>query len=430
MSPEEADKADATRLWRARQESAGDPPEPPPGRRASTQPESPSDPPAIPARASALTSPPPGEPGPSFDALAQGRLAGKATPARFSAPPPQSPPPGRGPALRIIVAVLLGAVVLGILGATVWVRLLRNTSTDPEVEVTSSSIAATSSSPQELVRGYLEALAAGDIERALSFGPRAGSGSRALLTPEAYAAMPRQWRPSDITILTLDPAAQMVEASYSIGDQEVSTSFEVTRLDTGALQLAATTATVRFQIAADQQLPMLANGVPIDHTVTHEVVPGLYELTTGLPYVTFPADSEIPVAALMLADGAEFSLTPRLTEDGIAAFTAAARASLDECLGATSVAPDGCPFAVEAPRDVVPGSVRWRAVADPWKSSTPALGPDDMTAASGVVELELEVEMDYTDGTSSGATSVHTSATATAAMVVVHPDDIQVVWQG
>ncbi|NHB84139.1 hypothetical protein G7085_04475 [Tessaracoccus sp. HDW20] len=102
--------------------------------------------------------------------------------------------------------------------------------------------------PQEIVTEYFQALADGDIGRALAMGPRGGNGSERLLTPAAFAATRELSRINGLEILTTDPEATRVQVRYRIGDSPVKAEIALERLDTGEYQLKRTTVPIQLDV--------------------------------------------------------------------------------------------------------------------------------------------------------------------------------------
>ncbi|MBF6842051.1 hypothetical protein, partial [Acinetobacter baumannii] len=111
--------------------------------------------------------------------------------------------------LRTLAITLATMLVLDVGAGVFYVRFLRTVEADPAtvVQVTETASRPAVRTPQEAVRGYFDALAQGDIERALSFGPPGGNGTMSLLEPDSHAQMPLESRPRNISVLTDDPQA-------------------------------------------------------------------------------------------------------------------------------------------------------------------------------------------------------------------------------
>ncbi|MEO7588940.1 MAG: hypothetical protein ABIS84_13060 [Arachnia sp.] len=371
----------------------------------------------------------------SFEAIAMQSVLSRARDnSRFAAPDTADDPHRRGrrPPTRVLLVVAIVVIALGIASGALWVSMFRDKGTDPNtVVVASETVGAKLRTPQETVRGYLTALEAGDIEKALTFGPLAGTGSQALLNPASYAAMPEESRPRDISIGTDDPLATEIPVTYTMSGKPVSTVIRVTRTDSGSYDLVRSTVTIQLQIVGGDNLPVFVNGVAVVHPLPLEVVPGTYTLTTGLPFVAFPAiSSTLPIQSLARSDVGIFVINPELTTEGTSAFLEAARTSLTRCIAASQLTPAGCPNGISARKPVVPGSVKWSMPNSSavWNSFSPSLSPTDQTVAVTTFPLNLKASMDYTDGSNSGFTDVRLTAVLSATMLGTDPAAVTVTW--
>lgn len=378
--------------------------------------------------------PAPASAGPSsFDAIAMKSVLSRARDAsRFEAPEVEEDATRtRRPfPLRALLTVLVGVAVLGVLAGVVYVTFFREVKPDDQtiVSMTATASNAHITTPQEVVQGYLDALAAGDIETALTFGPPGGDGSAILLTPENHQKMATNARPTNVTILTDDPLATEVEVSYTLAGQDVSTAMRVTRQDDGSYRLARTTVTILTQVSGGANLPMLINGVEVDHSRPMEVVPGTYAISTGLPFISYPDTNSITIQSLAYTDTTVFPVNPQLTDAGRTALFDRAQASLAACLAQRELTPTGCPNAIRAPKPIVVGSPQWRLLNDPWQTFNPSLKPDDQTIGTATVTIRTRVTMTYTDGRTSGNNDQNRSVRISANLLGKEPADVTIVW--
>ncbi len=379
---------------------------------------------------------PTGTTGPSFEALEMQSVLSRARDtSRFDEPErgAGSERERRKTPLRTLLVLAVGTVILGVVAGALWVGLYRDPVVDDQTIVkVSTSPGAIIRTPQETVLGYLQALEAGDIALALTFGPSPGTGSDTLLTPEAHAGMPVASRPSNISVITQDPFANVVDVSYTLAGEPVSTTMRVTRDDAGSYSLEQTTIELQIQVVGGDNLPTMVNGVEVDNRILLKVVPGTYTPSTGLPFLTFPEKSSlITISSLSYSDIAVNLLNPELTAEGQTALMDAARASLERCIASKELTPTGCPNARKAPRAVVKGSVAWTLLnqSTVWKTVTPTLSATDQTVAVATVSLDLRVTMDYTDGGSSGKNDELRTVGFSATMLGRDPDSVAVTWE-
>lgn len=372
--------------------------------------------------------------GPSFEAIAMQSVLSRAREtSRFEPPPPEEGPRESRPfPLKTVAAVLVITLVIGAVLGIVYVRFLRVPGTGgPDVIVQPTANAsehAGAASPQEVVEGYLQALSEGDITEALRHGQRAGSGSTALLTPEAYANMPVESRPSNIEILPTETSATEVSVRYTLDGELVEQTYRTVRQSDDTYLLDKDSITATWQVPAGGNLPVFINGIEVDHTQPLQLVPGTYELTTGLDFIAFPTSSRVTIQSLAYDADPVFPLNPELTDEGRAAFLEQARASLNRCLATQSLDPDGCPNSVRVSQQVDPSSIVWELNNDPWSGFTATLDGADQSRATASVSLSMSVTMDYATGLSAGTTPINTTVRLGANLLGNDPETIQVVW--
>ncbi|RRD46984.1 hypothetical protein [Tessaracoccus sp. OH4464_COT-324] len=350
---------------------------------------------------------------------------------RFVAPPVEqeharAPLPWKAAAYTLVL-VLTIAVGLGY----VYVKYLNTQVYDPNTLVITNTgpEPAKRRSPQETVRGYLEALAAGDIEKALTFGEIKGDGSRALLNPDAHRRMRQKAPITEIMVHTTDEKALNVEVSYRLAGNKVEATMPLVKVENGFYALANVTTSVLLELNNAQRLPLRLAGVEVEEFEAIEVVPGIYELSTGLDFIEFPSSNTITISSLQFAQKTPFPAIPQLTSKGSEAFRTAVARSLEACVARTELAPEGCPQARRAARPIVEGSVRWQLVGNPFARVEPGLSTQDQTRATLNADLQMTLTFEYTDGSSPGTEEVHVSTTVSADMMGSDGDKLEVRWE-
>lgn len=352
--------------------------------------------------------------------------------ARFVAPvvEPERPPrrlPWRS-VITVFTVVGLIAVILGVLTATIW----RPQAVDPATIVKPSEGTSERAllTPQDAVRTYLEALAAGDIEAALATGTIGGdeTSSHLLLAPEVQVKMRERAPITDIRILTAETDVTQVEVSYKLAGTPVNTTIPVQLGESGSYELTRTTVTVLVELGQADALPLFVAGVEVPKFKPLEVVPGVYELTTGLPLVEYPKENTIEITSLRYAEQTPFAATPRLSAEGREAFLDAVRSSLDDCAASHAIAPPGCPQGRRPAKPIAQDSVRWRIDGNPLVEQQPELSTKDRTLASLQLDLRFDLTFRYADGSNPGKDRVEVTTRATANMMGKSAEDITVVW--
>ena len=207
-------------------------------------------------------------------------------------PPGQPPKKGNAKMLIIIGAVVLAVLALAITGGVLLLnRGAQTAGTDPN---TGGSTAPPGGStappplavkPSDAVKSYLEALAAGDAETALSFGETTPTDA-SLLTGAVLAQSNKLAPITDINVPDVnDEYAYKVDASYRLGKQEVNESFTVDKAG-DRWKLTDTYTELDLSTRQEKTVPMIINGVNAK-AGTVRLFPGAYQFTTGSSYLTW-----------------------------------------------------------------------------------------------------------------------------------------------
>jgi len=187
-----------------------------------------------------------------------------------------------------------------------------------------------SASPQDAVKGYLQALADGDAAKALGYAATPPA-DRTYLTDDVLSAIQAK---SPLTNIVVKPAAGcrkgetcQVAATFDLGGEAVSATFAVTDVD-GQYRLVKATRAV--DLAALTNVQLTIEGRPAPGPVV-ELFPGVYRIESANPWlsadatnftVRSPDDTAAPTVPV-------FALTP----DAAPKLQAAAAAALDRCMG-------------------------------------------------------------------------------------------------
>jgi hypothetical protein len=314
----------------------------------------------------------------------------------------------------IWVLSIVTLILLGLAGYAVWDRN-RPVAVSPDIVVPSS---AQASAPKVArgdlaVKGYLEALAAGDITKAISYGP-VGGGSRALLVPDALKASLAASPITNINVTPADATASTIHASYQLGTQAVVSDFRVAKLDDGNWQLASSTATVRLGAKRTDNVPLVINGQTIGPVVELELVPGTYSMTTGLPYLAYQSTTKITVNDLSYSKPIS-ELPVDVTSEGKDALIQATQASLAACIDYQQLSPPNCPLVEPTKSPVVNSTItRELIVADPVSGAAWVADSSNASVASALISVRYRISATYQDGGTTGWTPYDQSWTARA----------------
>ena len=263
------------------------------------------------------------------------------------------PDEGRGrKVLWLVVAGAVALVVVAVGGFFVWDKV----SGDGGVQAAADRQAAA----EAAVTSYLEAIAQGDAATALEQLAEEPD-STWLLTDDVLAASNEAAALTGIKVRAGEATggAVAVKASYRLGDTDVDQTFTVTERDgTGSTAWAVVdgTATVDLSVATGA-LPLAVNGQAVTSTSAVVLFPGSYTLTVaGDPgaYITLGT-------ATFQVTGSDDVKTPTiaatLTDDGVAAFRQAVRASVEACVASPNLE-SGCPGSgLDVPASMSDGTV-------------------------------------------------------------------------
>ena len=214
-------------------------------------------------------------------------------------------------------------------------------------------------------KGFLDALAAADAAKALSFAATPPSDP-SLLTNEVLTANQQQAPIADVSATPTAGSDSSVDVAYTLGGQPVTEHWTTSEVD-GEYKLDRVTNRLTFVTAGIDRLPLLANGVKVQYT-TVELFPGAYAFTTGLPNVDWGADATTTVA--VSGTPAVPQLKPRVTTAGKKAFISGAKKIINTCVARHDLEPDDCPFGFRQPSSgprIPDSTVRWQIKGDPWK---------------------------------------------------------------
>jgi hypothetical protein len=237
----------------------------------------------------------------------------------------------------------------------------------------------------DAVRGYLEAVAAGDASAALAYADQPPRSD--LLTDAVLAESKRRAPITAIDVPAVeDQNASAVIANYKIGSTRVSHTYQVIRTGTGQWKLASATSVV--EIDYQPGAGMKINGAKLTGALP-ELLPGSYAITTSSKYVKVGSASFVVKGA---GTAIERHATPAsLTKAGKKRATSAARKDLKRCLGTRSIAPKNCPFGVRSNGyKNTKSTIRWTVVGkDPFAKAKLKLVEDDIIVSSISIRLRF-----------------------------------------
>lgn len=293
---------------------------------------------------------------------------------------------------RLITALVVAslAILLGVVGGTVLVR----GGAGPGDPADSPSPSPTGPpNPADTVRAFLEAVAAADAEAALAEAATQPA-DLSMLTDEALTAALAEAPISEINVPPVNDVepedeTTSVRVSYLIGEERVNDSFDVTR--TGQRwKVTETTTEIDLSSIRAKEIPLLVNGSKINsNTIT--VLPGQYEITSGLDYIDYGEENTLLVAAPSSGSGSTSSIKPTLTSAGTRAFTDEVESHLEACMAKKELAPKGCPFGYKLGyrEKITAKTIKWVVAGDP--DLDPDLDYTDQHIAKANFQLQMKL---------------------------------------
>ena len=307
---------------------------------------------------------------------------------------PPTPPKKKKTWLIILIIALAVVLVGGGIFFAVWHSTTRDDgikggrADDDPVEAGQATTA------QAAVRGYLQALAAGNSADALSFATDPPSDTT-FLTDDVLAAS------LAINPITFQQAVRedlstqdyiAVTADYQIGSQSVDATY-LTTLRDGYYFIDQVTAPVDLYAAYVSDIGMELNGVPLSIISYPYLFPGSYQLSIDNSMLTLTG-GQFVVTDPMAYPPVDMSV--ELAADTPAQLASAAKTTLDGCMAEKSLMSDcgiGLPiiFSEDKIRDVDDSTVRWDFITgnsdfspdgfyyDPLIESVEASAPIDVT---------------------------------------------------
>ena len=353
-----------------------------------------------------------------FDQPAAGRFTAPAEKIRV----------GRRKRPTVWVLGAVGVIVLALVVYVVWDRNRPVVVSSDIVVPTSAQASAPRVARGDLaVKGYLEALAAGDIDKALSYGP-VGGGSHALLVPEALKASIAAAPITSINVTPADATASTIHAAYQLGTQAVESDYRVVKKDDGNWQLASSTATVRLDAKRTDSVPLIINGQTIGPVVELELVPGTYTMTTGRPFLAYQSSTTITVNDLSYTKAIS-ELPIDVTPEGKDALVRAAQASLNACVDYQQLSPPNCPMGEPTNRPVITSTIRRdMVVADPVSGAQWVVDANNAAVASALIPVHYKFFANFDANTTTAGTDYNQSWTARADASKLNSADLTIEW--
>lgn len=260
-------------------------------------------------------------------------------------PPGYGAPPPKPKRTALIVGIGALALTLTVVAVLAALGVFRPSETPGASgpESPSASKSGSGTGPKELVETYLQALAAGDAEKAKSVVDIATSADVSALTNGVLQESQKKAKLSDITVEKVSRGGSpvTVEASYKLGEHEVKETYLV---DTKIGKLKDPF--YKLYLFSTSDVDKKINGATVPAGVTQLLLfPGSYEITTASDYLQFKGGVKFIVKHT--SDAPEVNLQLEISQKGIDMFREKVVPAARACVDSKNLDP-GCGMAVEA----------------------------------------------------------------------------------
>lgn len=345
-----------------------------------------------------------GPPGPGYGAL--------------GLPPNGRPRKKKGKGL--VIGLIGGAVALVLVAVAVVAVLLTSAATPPSTEPDKATKSTAA------LQGYLEALAAGNADKAKQYAMNAPADSPLLTNDFLKATMAK----SPITEIQVDKQNDVgttanLSASYKLAGTVVQANYQLTKV--AKIWKLNSVVTTVDRPSYWGKLSVVVNGTTAPATQL-SFFPGVYQLSTGTSLLAFDQPSFTVSQPGDYVAGLSAS-EPALTDAGKKLAISTAQAWLTQCLAAQDTNPKDCGMNTPLPTGVTlaPGSLKRTvdATTTPFSDATPRVSYDDPTKVTLTSYVPVKVTASDTAGnTYSGNTSV------SSAVGTIAGENITVVFTG
>lgn len=350
----------------------------------------------------------PGSSQPGFGQPGAGQQGFGGQPGGFQPGSVPPPPAKKKSSVGLIIGIIAGVLVMALVAVIVVVVFIVN------------------NKPDDAVKKYFAALAAGNATEALSYAETEPI-DKTLLTDEVLRKSNELGAISDVKITR--SSKTLVEVSMRVGTTTKTATYRVNSTSKG-WKLVDVAWKVPIVTTSSSTAPLIINGVKAENVSSAYVFPGSYELTTGSKNLAWKESKQVFVGG-MLSVPASVSLV--ITEDGKSAAKSAISKLFSECTAGKSFTPkraDGgnCPFVLRTPKDGADVStIRWSIDTDPANTWVPSFSTDP-TKVSGPLVYSIKLQYNYT-ANGQTYTASGTSVLTQTFIADLTTDPVKVTWR-
>ncbi|WP_157897070.1 DUF4878 domain-containing protein [Mycobacteroides salmoniphilum] len=221
----------------------------------------------------------------------------------------------------------------------------------------------------DAVKGYLDALAAGNASRALSYGADT-PGSKDFLTDEVLEQQIAVWPITNIQILETDVTdgsdTGRVHASARFGDRTSDEQIYVKRVD-GGWKVQHSSTKLKFENSGKSKIIKIARlfGKSVEEKQQAYVFPGFIDIKSSSPNIdlVYPPDDALLKSIAMTGEtDTQYTLKSQMSDKGKTATRSAFNSAVATCAQSRQLKPANCPQGFGGSGQFyVEGTVTWTA---------------------------------------------------------------------
>jgi len=312
--------------------------------------------------------------------------------------PPAGPPPKKKNRTWLIVLIAVLVVLLAAAGL-VYVLVFRHQPGDQPTVAASQD-----PGPVEAVTGFLQAVAQGQADQALTYLAHTPTNTT-FLTNDALAPVAGQMTVGDVTEpnWVAGETTATVTGEFGINGAAESVQYSLTSTSNGWRLSASALPTVILSDYVSPGTGVTLNGIAVsdaDLKAGVPLFPGPYQLALTNPFLA------LATGAFTVTDQADFSTMSRydnvtLAADAPAQLASAAQAKLDACLASQEMMPTDCGFGFSSLENgATPNlsTLHFTLQSSDLSSATWQLAPGSSLQATATVSISIQGDVNDTSG--------------------------------